>query len=983
MKSPFLSALKTGVAPLVLGLAMISAPSFAQDAAADEADDEVIVVTGSRIASPEATAASPLQMVSREEIQNSGTANIQDLLLENPAMGTPTYARTNTAFATAGAGVATVDLRNLEIDRTLVLVNGRRFVAGIPGSSAVDLNVIPTQFLERVEILTGGTSAVYGSDAVAGVVNMIYRKNFEGIELNGQAGISTHGDGKDWQLNGLYGKNFADGRGNVMIHAGYSKQGTVLKRDRSTEAGSSAIDSTSDDLSPNLRVAPFFSGYTPGGRYFTDNTVFAYDGTSGALRPCFFQNAAGSCNGVTVGPDGFNRSAFRYLAVPVERYLGAIRANYEVSPALNFFFEGNYARTQASTEIEPFPMDTTDLYDNGQMPIESLVGGILYRNPYVPDAIFNDTSDTDGDGLRDVFITKRLTDFGGRNSTAKRDTFRIAAGFNGEVFSGFKYEVYGIYGQTVEHQRGNGQFNKLNFVNALNSIRDVNDINGNNNRTEVICANAAARAAGCIPANIFGLGTLTPAVGYLAAASTLDTKVTQTVFGANITGETFSLGLGADPISIAVGTEYRKETSDNIWDPLTEQGLNGGNALPSTRGKFDLIEGYGEVLVPILADKPFFHRFTLRGAVRVSHYSTSGTTFSYNYGGEWSPVQDVKFRVMQARSVRAPNVSELFDAPQQDFPSGLIDPCTGVTAGTAGVLGTNCRAAPGVNANIAANGAFAVSQADLQGITSFAGGNPGLKVEKGTSFTAGVVINPKSLGLNNLTLTVDYFNISIADAIVDTPLQFILDQCYRQSNAALCNFVVRRPAVSGPNNAGSLDEVNSGPSNSGGLKTSGIDAKLAWRGDFGDVKTNVSVSYTHLFSGYTIPLPGSDRDEFANEIGASTDRFSANLGLAYRNLSLNLTGTYIGAADLDDQLTGVKPGTNPFHRVPAEFYLDAQIKYDLNDRFELYFGADNILNNLPPYLADIGVGESAGQDTDTGTYDALGRRFYGGVRIKF
>ena len=1002
MTKELLNKFRMSAAPLALALAMISAPAVAQEAQTVAPDPLAeIVVTGSRIASPAATAASPLQVVGIEQIQNSGATNIQDLLLENPAIGTPSISRTNSGFLTSSVGVATVDLRNLGIDRTLVLVNGRRFVSGIPGSSAVDLNVIPTQFLERVEILTGGASAVYGSDAVAGVVNMIYRKNFDGIELGAQTGVSERGDGFDWQANALVGKNFAEGRGNIMVFAGYSKQGEVRKADRSTEAGSSAIDSTSLGLLTGrdedlfTRSAPFFSGFAPQGRYFTDQFSFTF-APNGSLRPCFSRNggicdltdtslAGSALDGSAIGPDGFNRSAFRSLAVPVERYVGAMRANFELSPAVNLFLEGNYARTQASTSNEPFPLGSDDIFPDtgGQVPIESLVGGTVYRNPFVPDAIFNDASDSDGDGLRDIFFTKRLADFGPRTSSAKRDTFRIAGGINGEVFGDFKYEVYGIYGQTKEAQTGSGQFNSLKFQQALNAIRDVNDIDGDGNRTEIICVDPAARADGCVPANIYGRGSLTPATGYLAAPQTLDTKVTQTVAGASLTGNLFSLGFGADPVGIAIGTEYRRETSSSAFDTLSQLGLNGGNKLPSTKGEFDLIEGYAEAIVPILSDRPFFNSLSLRGAVRVSKYSTIGTTVSYNYGAEWSPVEDVKFRVMRARSVRAPNVAELFSPPQQDFPVGIIDPCRGITATTAGALATNCRAAAGVNANIAQFGAFDVSQADLQGITSFAGGNLGLQEEKGTSFTAGVVIAPRSLGINNLTLTVDYFHIKIADAIVDTPLQFILDQCYGQSNTALCNFVVRRPAAEGPNNAGSIDEINSGPSNSGGLTTSGIDATLGYRHDFGNLKANAYVAYTHLFKGYTIPLPGADRDEFAGEIGASKNRFTANLGLEYGGVGVSMTGTYIGPASLDDQFTGAKPGTNPLYRVPAEFYLDAQVKFKVQDRFEFYIGGDNLLDNKPPYLADIGIGESAGQDTDTGTYDALGRRFYAGVRVKF
>jgi iron complex outermembrane recepter protein len=958
--------------------------------AADEGD--VIVVTGSRIVSPVATAASPLQVVTAEAIQQSGATNVQDLLLENPVFGTPGISRTNSSFATQSAGVATVDLRNLGSDRTLVLVNGRRFVAGVPGSSTVDLNVIPTQFLERVDVLTGGASAVYGSDAVAGVVNFIYKTKFDGIQLDGQAGISQRGDGSDRQVNLLVGKNFADDRGNIMLFGGYSKQGTVLKKDRSTEAGPMDLDQTSlanltgEDADLFTPARPFFSGFAPQGRYYTDNNTFTF-GQDGALRNCVSTNGTAGCvnaDGTIAGPDGFNRSEFRYLAVPVERYVAAGRANFEISPAFNLFIEGNYAKTKVSTVIEPFPLgsDNINPATGGQIAIESLVGGVLYRNPFVPDAIFNDASDTDGDGLRDIFFDRRLGDFGPRTSSAERDLYRIAGGVNGKILNEkFNYEIYGIYGQTKEKQVGGGQFNSLNFIQALNSIRDVNDINGNGDRAEIICADATARAAGCIPANIYGAGALTPAASYLAVPTTLATRVSQTVVGGNISGDLFSL-FGADPVAVSVGGEYRRETSSNEFDLLTQQGLNGNNKLPSTRGRFHVYEGYGEAIVPLISEKSFFHSLSIRGAVRVSDYSTVGSTFSYNYGGEWAPTRDIRFRVIKARSVRAPNVNELFAPELQDFPSGISDPCEGITAASTGTLADNCRAAPGVNANIAANGSFTRSQADIQGITSFAGGNPNLQEEKGDSFTAGVVINPKSInGLRNLVLTVDYFKIRIKDAIFATPLQFILDQCYNQSVAEFCAQVVRRPAAVGANLAGSLDEVNSTLRNSGGLKTSGIDTTISYRLPVGTGNVNMRASYTHLLKGFAVPVPGSDRDFFAGEIGAAKDRFTANLGFEDDDFGLNVTGTYIGKSSLDDQLTGARPGTNPLYTVKAQFYLDTQFQFKVAEQFEFYGGVDNLLDNKPPFLADIGG--SAGIDTDSGTYDTLGRRFYVGARVKF
>lgn len=943
------------------------------DPATAEATD--IVVTGSRVASPGAISASPLQSIGAAEIRQQGAINVQDVLLRNPTFGTPGISRTNSSFATQSAGVATVNLRNLGEDRTLVLVNGRRFVSGLPGSNAVDLNVIPTQFLDRVDVLTGGASAVYGSDAVAGVVNFIYKTRFDGVQIDGQFGISEYGDGDDKQVNILAGKNFADGRGNIMLFGGYSRQGTVLKRDRFTEAGSSAVDSTSLGGSVTGNDADLFtpftllSGFTPGGRFYAGSQTFSYGNN----------NVLTNCTGVSCG--GFNRSNSRYLAVPVERYVAAGRGNFEFSPAFNVFLEGNFARTRADTVIEPFPLssDLVNIPTGGQIPIQTVVGGVTYRNPFVPDAIFNAATDTDGDGLRDIFFDRRLADFGPRTSSATRDLFRVAGGINGKLFDDrVNYELYGIYGQTVENQAGNGQFDSRRFTQALNAYRDP--------ATGTIqCADPAARAAGCVPANIYGINALAPAAGYLAVPVTLSTRVTQTVAGGNVSGKLFSI-FGADPIGISVGGEYRRETSSNVFDLLTQQGLNGNNALPSTAGSFDLYEGFAEAIVPILQDRPFFESLSIRGAVRASRYSTVGSTLSYNYGGEWAPVTGVRFRVMQARSVRAPNINELFSPPQQDFPSGLQDPCAGITSASSGTLAINCRAAPGVAANIAANGAFTVSQADLQGITSFGGGNPALQEEKGDSFTAGVVLNPRSiLGLRNLVVSVDYFNIRIQDAIVTTPLQFILNQCYNQSVQASCGLVVRRPAALGANSPGSLDQVNTTPSNSGGAKTSGIDAVIDWRTNLDGLgiggNLNLHGAYTHLISGFTVPLPGSARDYFAGEIGAPRDKFTIASGYDVGGLGLTLTGTWISQSSLDDQLTGALPGSNPAYRVRPQFYLASQIRFKAKNGFEFYVGADNILNNQPPYLADIGA--SAGQDTDAGTYDALGRRYYAGARISF
>ncbi|KMS60267.1 TonB-dependent receptor [Novosphingobium barchaimii LL02] len=985
MKKTFQKAALRGATCLsAASLALFAIPAFAQDTtpqAADEADADVgeaIVVTGSRIQTGAPTTAAPVQVLGSEQIQSTGSVNIQETLLKNPVFGTPTYSRTNTSFSTSGAGLATVDLRNLGIDRTLVLINGRRVVSGVPGSAAVDLNMIPVQMLDRVETLTSGSaSAVYGSDAVAGVVNFVLKDDFQGMQFDVKSGIAETGDNYTLDTSVMLGGNFDDGRGNATLFVGYSEQGAAYMRNHKTEAGRSDVDSISALLvgesdSPFDKYAPYYSGYIPQGTYYTDNGAFTY-GPGGALQPCVATNVATCSNslGTGTGPTGFNRTAQRYLAIPVQRYSAFMNAHYDVTDSITAFLEGSFVSTNAKSNIEAFPWDTSYGYADGQMPIETLFNGVTYRNPYVPDAIFNDSSDTNGDGLRDIFVTKRLNDFGNRTSSSTQNTFRVVGGFRGEIAKKWNFEVFGNYGQSNITQNGTGQINVLNFVNSQQIIPD--------GAGGYQCASEAARQQGCVPANVFGTGSLANALDYLQAPSTYTAVQKQTQVGGNISGG-ITNPLGADDIGISIGAEYRREAQDARWDALQTAGLNGGNALPPTVGSFDVKEVYGEARLPLVTDS-FVHDLSIRGAARYSKYSTVGGTFSWNAGAEFAPIRDVRFRAMYAQTVRAPNIAELFAGRSQDFPQ-VQDPCVGIGATGGGALGDNCRAAPGVLANIAANGgAFAQTQSDLQGVTSFSGGNPNLSEEKGKTLTLGMVVNPVSIdALRNLTLTVDYFRVKIQDAIVQTDLNYILNQCYNNNN--LCDFIVRRPAVSGPNSSGSLDEVNSGVTNSGGVKTSGIDVTVNYTHSFdlGNTRLNTSlnVAYTHLLSGYTIPLVTEQtKDYFEGEVGAASDRFTANLGVGTDGFRITATGTYIGASWIDDQFDGYHA-----YKVHPEFYLDLQARFFTKTGVEFFVGMDNVFDNDPIYMASVS-GAATGMESDTGTYDPLGRRFYAGAKVKF
>lgn len=965
-------------------------------------DSEAIIVTGTRISSPNITSMSPVQVVGETEIDQSGAINVQEVLLENPVFGTPALGRTNSAFLTQAAGTATVDLRDLGSDRTLILINNRRVVAGVPGSSIVDLNVIPTQFVERIDILTGGASSLYGSDAVAGVVNFIYKRNFEGLLAEGQYGITERGDSERYQVSLTGGVNVADGRGNLMVHLGYTKEEGLLSRERKNTRQDEFAYVFFTYEPENLfdTYEPFFSSFPTQGRFDVTGTAaagddFTFNPITGELQPCFTTNGTTCGGGAGVGPNGFNRQFYRTLAVPVNRYVFATRGTFELADSINVFAEGTYVKTSSSREIEPFAASSPDVFPNtGRLPIETFVDGVPVLNPFVPAEIAAVATDLDGDGLRDVGFARRLLELGTRNSSATRDFFRIVTGLEGTVFGGWNWDISYNYGQTHEFQSSNGQYNVVNARFAFQAIPDINDDDADGDTTEIICADPVARAQGCVPLNIFGEGSITPeAAEYINAEQSLSNRVTQQVLAANLSGSLFELPAG--PFGVAVGAEYRRETSRENWDALTNAGLNAGNATPDTQGKFNVKEAYGEINVPILANQPFAHQLNLRAAGRLSDYSTVGNVKTWNVGADFAPIEALRFRGTYAKSVRAPNIGELFTGPSQTFPPGLSDPCSGIGLTGGGALGDRCRAEPGVLQNIAENGVFTQTQADRQGVSGFNSGNPDLDAERSTSITAGAVFAPRDFGiaaLRNLVLSVDYYNIKVKDAIVLPPRQFILNECYEQGDPFFCSLITRFPTPVGSSSAGALEFVNAPSVNAGRLKSEGIDFVAQYRTGLGwlmnGMNLNARVAYTHILDGYLIPVPGAPTDHFAGEIGTAQDRFFANVGVETDTFGFNLSGNYIGPSFMDDQFLEALFGEDfdrhsDFARIKAEFYLDAQARFRPMNGVEIFAGVDNLLDNDAPHIPTGLPFNTTGADTAADVYDIFGRRFYGGVRLRF
>ena len=961
-------------------LSALALPTMAQQL-------ERVEVTGSRILSVNAESAAPIQVMTAADIKASGVTNLQDLLLKNPTFGTPTISRTNSNFSTSSAGVSTVDLRNLGINRTLVLVNGHRYVSGVPGNQAVDLNTIPTDFIERVEIMTGGASSTYGSDAVAGVVNIILKRNFEGVNLDASVGQSWKNDDTLKKFSATFGTNSADGKGSLMAYFGVSKQGAVFSKDRDASAidqGSVGAFQTglADDIFKVFRTN--YSGIAPQGRFIYGGGNKTFDANGNLI--------AWSTNGPAgdgVGATGYNRSSARTIAIPTDRVLMATKGDYALSESHNVFFEGTYANTKTNTRLEPFPMDSATYITpgGGHIPAETMVNGVKVANPLIPTALFNLLTDRDNDGLKDYDFTRRMTDVANRTASANRDTFRVIGGLKGDLTKNWNYDSYLGYGFTREGQTGTGQVNVLNFLNAL---KVVTDANGN-----PVCADPIARAQGCVPANIFGANKLSAAAAhYIDAPSSLNTSVSQKMAGASVSGEAFSLPAGA--VGIAAGFEWRQEASETNFDALTQVGLNAGNALPNTQGKYTVREEFVEAKLPLLKNLPAVKSLDGTLSYRHGDYSTVGGTNSWNTGLDWAINSSFRIRATNAVSTRAPNIDDLFAGKSQTFPTGIVDPCQNIQSSDTSALATACKSYPGVVANMAANGGkFTLTQSDQQGISGFGGGNPGLKAEKGKSKTLGLVVTPKSVDLlKNFTFTADYYDITIDNAINSPGRTYSLNQCFKGNNPYYCQFITRRATPVGAYSAGSLEFINDLPVNSGGQKARGIDLTASYAERVGPGTLSAKLSWTHLLEAWTKSTDDADKDTSLGEVGNSRNRWVLNLNYSSGPWSLATTTTFIGKAYLDDQFMAgmcnefdandncIVPARKEQGKVASKVYFDLQGGYKYQ-KAEFYVGVNNLFNTKAPPIISGLPGDSTGTETDSGTYDAIGRRYYVGMRYSF
>ncbi|TLY61456.1 MAG: TonB-dependent receptor [Gammaproteobacteria bacterium] len=983
------------VSAAVLGVAQ----SPAQEATRTDATLQTVVVTGSRIATPELESPVPVTILSEQMIQNNGAPNVSDILRELPSVGTSALSTTNSNFLVADSGVNTINLRNLGDQRTLVLVNGRRFTPGVAGNSEVDFNMIPTDFIDHVEIITGGASAVYGSDAVAGVVNVIYQDKFEGIRTRFQGGATDHGDSARYVGALTFGQPFAAGRGHLMLNLSYDKDEGL----RSSQRAFSSVDQAVNLTGTGTLTKPAYSSFAPQGRFeyadictnATNANAAACAGSPAGIDNVFTFHPDNTLkNGFSSRLDGFNRDAYRRISTPLNRTLLASVLNFDLTEHHRFYNEITYGITRAQSEIEPFALASNifagSVYGGGADPATGEPIGVPITNAYLqtmPELApvvatinaYNAANPTDP--VRYLQFRKRLLDIADRGNDAKRQTLRTALGLKGDVpIDGWTYDTSFVYGRTTDDQVSAGQVNLNNFRFALDSV--VEPTTG-----KIVCADPVAVALGCVPINVFGNNSITPAAAdWVNAPVTRNVTIQEQVITGYVQGP--ALHLPAGPLSLVVGVEGRKDTSEEIWDSLTNKGLNGFNALPNIRGSFNVREAFAETVVPVLKDVPFAKTVQLDGAFRQANYSTIGSVHSWKSGLEWAPVEDVRFRGVYSEAIRAPNIGELFGGISQTFPN-ISDPCNGVTATSTGPFAAACRAIPGVANAITQNGVFQYQQVDLQSVTGFNGSNPNLNSEAAKTTTLGFVLRPQFLP--NFAATIDWYDIKVDAAVSTITRGDSINQCLLTGNPVFCSNVIRNAA------SGKITAVNAQLINVGGIRTAGIETSIRYLWDLTGTriggKLNLTLSENHLQQLEQINFPGAPPTDNRKELfdGSAQTRLGAGfedrgiLTADYTRGPLEFSWTANYLSSIQDTLAQNGIISDLYNTVPAYIYHDVQVRFRFGGKesIEAYLGAKNVFDKQPPVLPQGMASTITGTETAADTYDVFGRFLYGGFTAKF
>ena len=981
---------------LLAGLMMAAAaPALAQEASSgnNPIDLDRVSVTGSRIARTGFVTPSPVTAITAEEIRATGANNIGDLMARMPALS-PTYTLGNSTRFIGTAGVGLMDLRGMGTSRTLVLVNGRRHVGATSGSSAVDVNTIPVEWIERVEVITGGASAVYGADAVAGVVNFIMKKSFDGAEVRGQTGMASEGGFNRSFISASAGTDFANGRGSAAIALEYSKQDRFVRSDRAigNEFLVSVPNPNYDPTKPSNESNPQTVLSGPGGNH---SISFGGTFTLGAFSPT---NKATWGNRYQFNPDGTYRPQrydgvmpsttscvncdFADLNSVADLQPGFDRksvnavVNFDLTDNHRLYFEGKYTETVSDFLAQP-SFDQTLRIQRDNAYVSPQLRALMAAN-----------------GASQLTLSRFNVDAGQRGEHVERNTQRFVLGVEGNLTENWTYDVYGNWGQSeVKRWNLNNRINER-WQAGLDTVVDpstgqivcrttLNPNATNPNNGNRVYSQFARE--GCVPFSVFGNGAVTQAArDWMNVDSFNYSRLQQSVFSASLANASL-FSLPAGDVGVAGGVEYRREKSREITDPLAAQGLTFLNAIPNRMGKYDVREAFVEATVPLLADIPGIYNLTMDAAGRWSDYSSIGKTTTWKVGLDWTIIPSLRARGTLSQAVRAPSIGELYNPQSENFAT-VNDPCNYLATNS---NRPNTAADPVLRqANCSALG-VPVGWVDTYTATrpGVSGGNPNLKPERARSFTYGLVWQPDFL--QGFGMSVDYWWISLKDAIGAVSAQTNATRCVDSPggiNNSFCGFIERAP-VGGKTDAGgrtfpehSISRWVALNENLARSRRVGVDLEMDYRFKLAEGDTVIRLVGTRLLQSREWAFQDFPNEYDENVTWVTDPRWRGSLQTKYSlgqwraSWDLNYVSSNLRVQPKSYQ---ANPGQTSPIRNGSYVYHNFQFGYRFpGDKIDVYLGVDNAFDKDPPV-------NYFGSDVGSAMYDNIGRYMYMGATYKF
>jgi len=949
----------------------VGAVSSAYAQGADQIEE--ITVTGSRIAKRDAIAESPIFTVDQESMKISGNVTLDHYLNTLPQITPNISSQSNNP---SSGGRAFIDLRGLGPSRNLVLIDGRRAMGQAEGGTIVDTNTIPAALIERVEIISGGAAATYGADAIAGVVNFIMKKDFEGFNLDSQYRLTEEGDGDEVTADITIGSNFADGRGNAVFNASYFNREVMYKDARAFSAQASsptgifpngsislgantptqgAVDAIfgGNTCEPNGGARGF--GFNPDGSLFCtgidgnpNRNIAGYTGPDSHIATQFF-------------PDSFsyNFEPDNFLVLPLERWNLYTHMNLDMSEHFQPYVQAmftNYSSDQelAATPAGGFVLPVTNPFISPQLAalLATREGCAVVNadDPNVCDLLNADAP---------VSLSKRFNVLGGRSGANTHDVWQLTGGARGSIVESWSYDLYASWGRSVRNEIQGGNV-RVPEVNQLLAAAD----------------GGASLCEGGL--NLLGDAPISQACqDFISLQAKNLTVVEQGNIEAVVTGDLFEMPAGT--VQSAFGASFREISFDFLPDSGLKPGIVAGfNEQLPVAGRLNYTDVFGEVSVPLLQDLPMMQSLSLTLGARTTDNNVFGNDETWKATFDWSMSESVRARGGMQHAIRSPNIAELFAPQLNNFPSfANQDPCNFNSAQRTGPNGAQVQALCAAQAAVAGGAGFSQPFGQAQAI---AGGNPDLTPEEADSWTVGLVYTPEfnSSMLQRVSLTVDYFSMELDQVIDDIPATTIITRCYNSDNAnpnydinnEWCQLFNRDPAD------GRVIDLQTLQRNQSVWELSGIDTTLNWGADIGPGQFDVSLlaSWLEKFEKQVTAI--DPFNDFAGTIGGTTGstapEWRGTLQASYTmdNMQFLATTRYISSmshANLVETPTAVATGTD------ATWYLDLAGRYDVTDSISLRFGVNNV-GNQGPRLYNPNVQAN----TDPSTFDVLGRRYFVG-----